>query len=295
MTAPPSPETVRLTNGVVEVHVPSAFGPRVSYYGFAGGPNVFGDAPDVRRETPHGMWRAYGGHRLWVAPERFPETYTIDARPPEIESSERRVVVRRARDAHTGLVASMDVALEPAGTGVVVTHVIENQSGRPQRLAPWGLTVVRPGGVALIPNLERRSQREALTAARTVALWSYTDLSDPRFSFGPAFVRLRCDPAFAAPNKIGVANERGWFAYLVARTAFVVRSTYDPAAEYPDRGCSAEVYTEGGFCEVETLAPLTTVAPGESARHAERWSLIGNVTADDDTTLARILAEHTAA
>lgn len=294
MTAPQSPESVRLTNGVVEVRVPVAFGPRVSHYGFAGGPNVFADAPHAQRETPHGTWRAYGGHRLWAAPESFPETYTIDDQPPEIETSERRIVVRRARDPRTGLVASMDVELDPAGTGVAVVHTLENRSDGPQRLAPWGLTVVRPGGVALIPNPERRSQREALLPARTLSLWSYTDLSDSRFGFGPEFLLLRCDPSAPSPNKIGVACERGWFAYAAERTAFVVRTAYDPAGDYPDRGCSVEVYTEGEFCEVETLAPLTTLGPGEVARHSERWSLVGDLGADDDASLARILGKHVA-
>lgn|GEM_PF-5842510 len=76
------------------------------------------------------------------------------------------------------------------------------------------------------------------------------------------------------------------------RTAFVVHSTYDPAADYPDRGCSVEIHTAGAFCEVETRAPLVTLAPGESIRHTERWSLLANVTAGDDTSLARTLAEH---
>ncbi|HYW52989.1 MAG TPA: hypothetical protein VE826_03415 [Dongiaceae bacterium] len=292
MTAPPSPETLRLTNGVVEVRVPARYGPRVTHYGFADGPNLFGDGAGVQRETPRGTWRAYGGHRLWAAPERFPETYTIDDRPPAVESSERRVVLRRARDPQTGLAVSMEIELEPVGTEVLVRHAIANEAGAPRELAPWSLTVMRPGGVGLIPNPERRSQREALLPARTLALWSYTDLSDARFAFGPEFVRLRCDPASPAPTKIGAACERGWFAYVAERTAFVVRTSYDPSATYPDRGCSTEIYTEGGFCEVETLGPLTTLAPGAIAVHAEHWSLIADVDAADDASLARTFAEH---
>jgi hypothetical protein len=292
VTEPPSPETLRLTNGTVEVGVPADYGPRVTHYGFVGGPNLFGDGAGAQRETPRGLWRAYGGHRLWAAPERFPETYTIDDRAPAIEASERRAVLRRARDPDTGLVTSMEIELDPDGTGVLVRHAIANEGDAPRELAPWGLTVVRSGGVALIPNPERRSQREALLPARTMALWSYTDLTDARFAFGPEFLRLRCDPAHPAPAKIGVACERGWFAYLAERTAFVVRASYDPSASYPDRGCSVEVYTEGGFCEVETLAPLTTLAPGAIAVHAERWSLAADVDADDDAALARALAKH---
>ena len=290
MTVPPSPD-LRLTNGEVELRAPRAYGPRITHYGFAGGPNVFGDGAQAKRETPRGLWRAYGGHRLWAAPESFPETYTIDDEPPEIESaSELRATLRRARDPLTGLVASMEIELAPRGTEAVVTHVLANEGEAPRRLAPWALTVVRGGGCALIPNPEFRPQPEALLPARTMSLWSYTDLSDSRFTFGPRFVRLRCDPVRTAPTKIGVACERGWFAYAVERTAFVVRTLYDASAEYPDRGCSTEVYTEGGFYEVETLAPLVTLASGESARHVERWSLYADVdTEDDDETVMELL------
>ena len=288
MTAPPSPE-LRLTNGEIELRAPRDHGPRVTHYGFAGGPNLFGDGAQASRPTPRGLWRAYGGHRLWAAPESFPETYTVDDEPPEIETpSELRAVLRRARDPLTGLAASLELELAPRGTEVLVRHVLTNEGDAPRRLAPWGLTVARPGGCAVIPNAEFHPQPEALLPARTMVLWSYTDLSDPRFAFGPRFVRLRCDPARTSPTKIGVACERGWFAYVAERTAFVVRTLYEASAEYPDRGCNVEVYTEGPFCEVETLAPLVTLAPGESASHAERWSLHANVDPDDDAALEKL-------
>jgi hypothetical protein len=292
VTGAPSPDTLRLTNGVVDVYVATAYGPRVTHYGFAGGVNVFGDGAGAQRETPRGLWRSYGGHRLWIAPEHFPDTYTIDDRPPAIEHDGRRAVLRRARDETTGFVASIELELQPESTDVVVTHVVTNDGDRPQHVAPWGLTVVRPGGVALIPNAVRRAQRDALLPARTMTLWSYTDLSDARFAFGPSFLRLRCDPALTSPNKIGVACERGWFAYVVERTAFVTRTRFDPSAAYPDEGCSVEVYTEGPFCEVETLGPLAMLVPGGSTHHVARWSLVADVDADDDASLAHALAEH---
>ncbi|HEX3549122.1 MAG TPA: hypothetical protein VHT53_02035 [Candidatus Elarobacter sp.] len=292
MTAPPSPDALRLTNGVVDVRIPRTYGPRITHFGFADGPNVLGDGAGVERVTPRGTWRAYGGHRLWAAPEVFPDTYTIDDAPPEIETFERRAVVRRARDPATGLIASMDVELEPGGTRVTVRHAIANDGPSARRLAPWAITVAAPGGTAVIPQPRFAPQPEALLPARTMALWRYTDLSDARFAFGTAFLRLRCDPSSPQPNKIGVACERGWFAYLSGRTAFVIESAYDEAGEYPDRGCSVEVYTQGPFCEVETLAPLVTLPPGGVARHVERWSLVGDVDAVDDGTLDRVLGKH---
>lgn len=288
------PDTLRLSNGVVELGIPTGHGPRVAHYGFAGGPNVFGDGAGAQRATPRGLWRAYGGHRLWAAPERFPESYTIDDEPPEIVSDgARRTLLRQARDPLTGLRKTLELELAPDSSEVRVRHGLANEGDAPVRVACWGITVVRPGGAALIPNLVPAPQPEALLPARSLALWRYSDLSDPRVAFGPRFTRLRCDPAHPGPNKLGAACERGWFAYLNGGTAFVVRAPYDPAAAYPDLGCSVEIYTEGGFCEVETLGPLTDVPPGASASHEARWSL-ARVGAEDDGSLADALGKHLA-
>jgi hypothetical protein len=41
--------------------------------------------------------------------------------------------------------------------------------------------------------------------------------------------------------------------------------------------------------EMETLGPLTTLAPGESAEHAERWGLFpGRDPGTDDATAAAL-------
>ena len=44
---------------------------------------------------------------------------------------------------------------------------------------------------------------------------------------------------------------------------------------------NTEIYTAGGFIEVETLAPLQKVAPGESAEHTERGFLFQGENAED--------------
>ena len=44
-----------------------------------------------------------------------------------------------------------------------------------------------------------------------------------------------------------------------------------PAA-YPDFGSTFEIFTNADILELETLGPLTTLAPGQSVSHTERWS-----------------------
>ena len=279
------PDDLVLTDGIVEVCVARSYGPRITSFRRVGGPNVFGDAPSAMRTTPLGTWRAYGGHRLWVAPESFPQTYTIDAAPPVIAGGGARAVVRRAPDGRTAFAVEIELDLE-AGTGEVhVTHRVRNDGSGAATIAPWGITIVQPGGMAVIPNSEYRAQPEALLPARAYAVWHYTALDDPRLRWGARIVGIRCHAAHAAPLKLGAGNERGWFAYVWERNAFVVRTTYAPGAAYPDLGCSTEVYTEGAFCEVETLGPLVRLAPGESTEQHETWSLLDDVDDADDAAL----------
>ena len=76
---------LRIGDGEIEATIPLAFGPRITAFGRLGEPSVLAGAPSITRTTPDGTWRAYGGHRLWAAPERFPQTYALDDAPPQIE------------------------------------------------------------------------------------------------------------------------------------------------------------------------------------------------------------------
>ena len=50
-----------------------------------------------------------------------------------------------------------------------------------------------------------------------------------------------------------------------------------PPESHPDFGCSFETFTNADFLEIETLSPLTKVAPKGSVTHIERWSLHKNI------------------
>ncbi len=73
------------------------------------------------------------------------------------------------------------------------------------------------------------------------------------------------------PQKFGVLNKTGWAAYARNGLLFVKRMKYEEGATYPDYNCSVEVFTEGGFIELESLGPMRTLKPGETAEHTERW------------------------
>ena len=63
---------------------------------------------------------------------------------------------------------------------------------------------------------------------------------------------------------------------------FVKRSKVQTEAKYPDYGCNFEIYTEPDFLELETLGPLQSLAPGETAQHIEEWWLFRAIPSGDD-------------
>jgi RNA ligase (TIGR02306 family) len=269
------PRCLRLATSDVSVIVATAIGPRVLFYGRPGGRNLLGECPGASVPTALGAFKPWGGHRLWVAPEAMPASYAPDNEPVRVEArGERAVALTKPADA-TGVEKCVEISLDDAGTGVTLAHRLTSRGAGPIELAPWALTIMRPGGVVLLPHEEYRAHADYLLPARPLVLWHYTDMSDPRWAFGPRFVRLRCDPARPAPQKVGALVRRGYAAYHEGGELFVKSVAFVEGAAYPDYGCNVETFTAGDFVELETLGPLARLAPGESAGHVERWRRFG--------------------
>lgn len=277
------PNCYRLSNGTAELVFTTDVGPRVIRYSLVGGENVLGECPEASVKTELGEWKPWGGHRLWAAPEASPRSYAPDNAAVEFKfDGELSVRLTSPVEAATGLQKELTVSLEEEGSDVRLRHRVTNRSLWEIEVAPWALTVMRGGGEAVIPQEPFGAHPEHLLPARRLVLWRYTDLSDPRFNFGRRFLRLRSDARHTEPQKIGVENKRGWAAYHVARLLFVKHFSYEEGAAYPDDGCNNEVFTAGSFIELESLAPLKRLAPGESAEHEERWRLFEDFDAGED-------------
>jgi hypothetical protein len=125
-------------------------------------------------------------------------------------------------------------------------------------------------------------------------MWAYSDLSDKRWGFTKKYLTLRQDPDNPVPQKLGLFNARTWGAYLLNGELFLKQYEADASKTYPDFNCSFETFTNAEFLELETLGPLTKIAPGESVTHIERWSAHRPVavTALTDSELDRAVAPH---
>ena len=171
-----------------------------------------------------------------------------------------------------------------------MTHILTNKGMWPIELAPWALTIVKGGGTTIIPQEPFVSHDDKLLPSRSLTLWGFTDMSDPRWNFGKRYIRLSTDK-LNDPQKIGAADKQGWAGYLRDKTLFIKRFPYVEGARYADYGCNFETYTAGDFMEVETLGPLTKLGPGESATHVEHWFLFKDVDAGTtEDTLDKAIA-----
>jgi hypothetical protein len=136
---------------------------------------------------------------------------------------------------------------------------------------------MRGGGEVVIPHEPFRTWSQELLPARPLVLWHYTDMTDARFTFGAKYLRLRTDAERDTPQKIGALCKQGWAAYRRADQLYVKRFAYEADARYPDYGCNVETYTNADYVELESLSPLSQLAPGATATHTERWQLFANI------------------
>jgi hypothetical protein len=269
------PNCFRLTNGEIEIIVTTDIGPRILFYGFSGGENVLGLHPEAKVETELGIWKPYGGHRLWIAPENMPDSYAPDNLPVEYESkNDLSIHLIQPLETVSKTQKELKISLDESGSGVKIDHRITNRGSETIRLAAWALTIMRGGGEAVIPNEPFEPyDAETLLPVRNLTLWSYTDFTDSRWSFDKTSIRLESDEAKPEAQKIGVLNRQGWTAYNWQNLKFVKKFNFETDAAYPDMNSNTEIYTAGSFIEVETLSPLHNLAPGEFVEHSEVWQL----------------------
>jgi hypothetical protein len=271
------PNCVRLSNDEVDLVATTDVGPRIIRFGFVGAENEFRDDLDLSAETEHGSWRIYGGHRLWHAPEASPRTYWPDNGPVEAEEDRDAIVLRQPVEKSTGIRKEMAVSLATDAARVEVTHRLVNENLWEVSLAPWALTVMAQGGSAVVPLPPRGEHPRDLLPVSTVTMWSYTDMTDPRWTWGERFVMLRQDPGAKRPQKAGFSVPGGWAAYARDGHLFVKRFGYNALLHYPDMGANVEAFTNAEMLELETLGATVRLAPGGSVEHVERWYLFRDV------------------
>lgn len=264
-------EAIVVSNGTIELLAPTSVGPRIVHVGFEGGANEF-RAFDERRES----WPLIGGHRLWHAPEKESRTHLPDLDPVEVALLDDGVELRRSAHERTGIEKAITVRMAATGPSVELEHELTNRGEWPIEFAPWAISVLPPGGTAVVP-VTAQADPDSLLPDRSVTYWPYASPGDDRIEYGESVLTVSGDPEREDPLKIGASGGDGWVAYVEDGHAFRKDFEYAPTETYPDTDSGVEVYTDGEILELETLGPLRTVEPGESVEHVETWTLADDV------------------
>lgn len=285
-------DCIRLTNGKVELIVTRSVGPRVIRYGFVGGDNLFCEIPGHQGGSGEKEWMNRGGHRLWIAPEAPDFSYELDNVPyAEATAISGGVLVRQEPGPQTGVQKEMEIVLDGATGFVNIRHRLTNRGSAPVRLSLWTVNVMGQGREIIPLPPKAPHSPSTLLPNQSFAMWSYSDFADPRWTFGSRFIFLRQEPGNPTNQKLGLRNKFGWLAYERGGSLFVMKFPHLEGAEYPDFGCNCETFTNGTFTELESLGPMTTLAPGESVEHPEEWRLYGGFApcAGEQDVLERVL------
>jgi len=263
----------QIDNRYLTVCVSVDFGPRVLGLSYQGGENLLAVLPDAQLQAAGGLaYHLWGGHRLWVAPERPEITYLPDDQPPRIEEITNGLEVVQEVERSTGIQKSWRIRLVPERAEVVLDHRISNQGTGPIALAPWAVTMLPPGGVGLLPLPEDPQDEHGLWPNRQLVFWPYTDLESSHIKLNNQALLVTAEMRRGA-LKVGVPNPLGWIAYRHKKVLFVKKTRYLEGENYLDRGASHQIYCDPQVIELETLGPQTTLNPGQAVDHQELWQI----------------------
>ena len=280
-------DCVPIENDVISLLVTQSVGPRIISLRFNGGENLFAELPDFVTDRPDGKpFHFYGGHRLWHAPEAMPRTYSQDDGPVSVVQTRTGLSVTQPVEIQTGIEKSIQISLVDGEPQVIVHHTLTNRGLWALECAPWAITQFKPGGVAILPQSQEQSE---FLPNRSLTFWPYTDTTSPQMCWGNRYILVHAE--MGDPFKLGFPNPRGWLAYWLGGTLFVKRTAFNSRADYYDFGSSSECYCNDQFLELETLAPVGGLAPGESTTHVETWELYADVDFPGDEKAVQEIVE----
>jgi hypothetical protein len=239
----------------------------------AGKPNLLAELSNFPAiPTPYGDFYFHGGHRLWHAPEAMPRSYIPDDGELTMTDLSDGVILEGKTEPGTGIRKQIEIHLAPEKPSVTLTHTLINDGMWSVELSPWAITQFRLGGTVILPMPVGNADAAGLLHNRQFSLWPYSRINDPRLKLDDRYILFNAD-ALLPPFKIGTFNSDGWLAYWVDDVLF--RKTFNVRAglTHPDNNCNAEMYCGNQFVELESLAPLTTLNPGDSVDHSEVWEI----------------------
>jgi hypothetical protein len=287
--------SILVSNGRVEAVIVPAIG-RVMQFRFAGeedGPfwensAMTGKAPDPAATE----WGNFGGDKTWPAPQSewpkttpraWPPPVAFDSMPVEAKEDGFVVTLVSAVDPHYGIRARREIRLDLDRPMMTITTTYQKVSGQSLRVSVWVITQVKDPVVAYasLPDFLRSGD-------------GYNRQSDEpptNLSIEGGLLSLTRDPK--APHKIG--TEAGALFWVGKDAVLRIDSPRKIFGDYPDDGCSAEIYSNPDplpYVELEMLGPLKKMIVGEQITNRSTYTLLHRTEADPELELRKLVSRR---
>ena len=323
-------DTLKLANGLMEVHVVPEIGGRVIQLKLAAYEYLFvndelaGRRPPPSGLAPDGAWLNYGGEKLWPAPQGKDSPERWDGPPdPVLDGSPHAGSVVRAGgnlaairlvsrdDPRSGIRFAREIQLFADSSHVHIEATMTNIDTKPRRWGIWSVlqhNAANRSGTGYDRNIRVFCPLPA-DSARGKGYYVMRGPED-HTSFQPNAAQTMIVSHYERKmGKIGVDCAAGWVATVHGSAGYVLvqRFPYYPGKEYPDRS-AVEVWLHGPygpkaamtdaltfpyFIETELLSPFARLAPGESYTFGYDWfaAAIGGNYSVLDCTDAGVVCE----
>ncbi len=173
-------QCLRLENQQLSIWITKDVGPRIIGLSLDGGDNLMAVLPEAIIPVDGANdYSLRGGHRLWYAPENPETTYIADDQPLEISQINNGLKLIQNVDQATGIQKSWQVVLDDKDAVLTINHSLTNLGQGDFELAPWAITQLRKGGIAILPLHSELEDAHGLQPNRQIVFWPYTEINSP--------------------------------------------------------------------------------------------------------------------
>ena len=278
-------DAIGMDNGTVEALIVPSIG-RVMQFRFKGGDDVFWENPVTlggkMSPKPWDTPGSFGGDKTWPAPQsqwNWPPPDVFDASPLTIEFIDQAVVLRSPVSPRFGIETERRIKLGTRGAVMTIETTYSKKVGDPVEVGVWVITQAVEPEAAFLPIPSGSKFQNGLT----------TEWGNPAkmegVKMGDELISITRIPS--AARKIG--NDASSIVWVGKKTVLRIDSPRIADANYPDDGCSAEIYTNNDpakYIEIETVGPLKKMKVGDQLSATNTYRLFKR-TAASATEAAR--------
>jgi len=188
------------------------------------------------KDVNAGNW----GTSLWPSPQSawgWPPSQQLDNFPYTVISDPAEIIIRSQKDPKQGFVFNKTYKINVQDTSLQITYVILNESAVSQKVAPWEISRVAPGGLTFYPSGEesKRGLLAPLTKDSAEVTWfEYNMETIPQ----------------GVPKLLADGKE-GWLAQ-VSNGLLLVKSFEDvPAGKHAPEEGEIEMYANPDYSYIE--------------------------------------------